>query len=86
MLKLQDLLSWTYADSISDCIDKMASKLRVMEQEVPVFAKYFQHYQELLKDFKEKKTIDFVAFFPSMLLLDAIVETPTIGMVNYRNI
>lgn len=86
MMKLQELLSWTYDDSISDCIDKMASQLQAMEQEDPEFAKYFQNYQKLLKDFKEKKTIDFVAFFPSMLLLDAIVETPTIGMVNYRNI
>ena len=64
----------------------MAAQWQAMEQEAPEYAEYFQNYKELLNDFKAKKKIDFVAFFPSMLLLDAIVETPTIGMVNYRNI
>ena len=86
MMKLQELLSWTYDDSIRGYIDKMASQLQAMEQDAPEYAEYFQNYKDLLNDFKEKKKIDFVAFFPSMLLLDAIVETPTIGMVNYRNI
>ena len=57
-----------------------------MEQKYPEYIGYFAKYQQLLQDLKKTKTLDFLAFFPAMLLIDAIVETQKIGMVNYREL
>lgn len=57
-----------------------------MEQKYPEYIGYFAKYQQLLQELKKTQTLDFLAFFPAMLLTDAIVETIKIGMVNYREL
>ena len=58
-------------------------KVPIMKQNNTKHYAYFNNYQQLLDEFKTEKMLDFVAFFPAMVLLDAIVETRKIGMVNY---
>ena len=74
---------WDFDENISMNIDKILSQLSIIKQNNTKHHSYLNNYQQLLDEFKTEKMLDFVAFFPAMVLLDAIVETRKIGMVNY---
>lgn len=82
--KKQESFILSYDEDVSGIIEKIFTQLQLLKQKYPKYIDYIANYQQLLSDFNENKAVDFVAFFPAMVLLDAIVETPKIGMVNYR--
>lgn len=86
IMKRLKALPYSSDDKGSESIDGIFSQLQIMEQKYPKYIGYFAKYQQLLQELKKTQTLDFVAFFPAMLLIDAIVETIKIGMVNYREL
>ena len=86
IMKSLKALPYSIDDKGSESIDGIFSQLQIMEQKYPEYVGYFTKYQQLLQELKKIHTLGFVAFFPAMLLIDAIVETMKIGMVNYREL
>ncbi len=65
-------------------IDDVLKVLWEVRQENPDVYSHLIHYEERLNSIKEAKSFDFMAFFPTMIALDAVAETVNIGMVNYE--
>lgn len=72
---------WNYDEEIKECIHEMDHRLSQLEQSP--YYELLKPYRQLLRQFRETHVLDFPAFFPQMLRLDAIVETRNIGMVNF---
>ena len=65
-------------------IIRIDSFLKKVKDEHPDEYNFMRHYASFIDDLKNNYFVDFRAFFPVALLLDAIVETMNIGMVNYE--
>lgn len=65
-------------------IEDVLKVLEEVRQEKPDVYSHLIHYEEMLDSIKKAKKFDFMSFFPTMLALDAVVETVNIGMVNYE--
>lgn len=65
-------------------INEALEAIKEVRQEKPEVYSQLIRYEEMLNSIKAANSFDFMSFFPTMLALDAIVETVNIGMVNYE--
>lgn len=65
-------------------IENIFEYLNRMKDEHPEEYGLLHHYENLIAELREYKPVNFGDFFSVTLLLDAIVETINIGMVNYE--
>ena len=65
-------------------INEALEAIKEVRRKKPEVYSQLIRYEEMLNSIKAANSFDFMSFFPTMLALDAIVETVNIGMVNYE--
>lgn len=73
-----------FDDETRGCIEYVFEYLNRMKDEHPEEYGLLHHYENLIAELREYKSVNFRDFFSVTLLLDAILETINIGMVNYE--
>ena len=71
-------------DKTQSMIETTCSFLNRVKDEHPDEYRLLNHYESFIEKLKGNEPVDFREFLPVALLLDAIVETINIGMVNYE--
>lgn len=71
-------------DETKSRIEYTYEYLNRVKDEHPDEYRLLNHYESFIEKLKGNKPVDFREFLPVALLLDAIVETINIGMVNYE--
>ena len=71
-------------DNIKKSISKVKESINTIHDEYPEVYSHIVNYEDMLDSMLNKKEVDFMSIFPTMLAIDAIAETANIGMVNYE--
>ncbi len=71
-------------NAIKQSITEVKDVIKNVQKKAPEIYSNITKYEDMLDSMSASTVIDFMSIFPTMLAIDAIVETVNIGMVNYE--
>lgn len=71
-------------NSIKQLIEEVQEAIKDVRNTNPEVYTHLALYENILNSMYNSSEVDFMSVFPTMLAIDAIVETVNIGMVNYE--
>lgn len=69
---------------IKQSITEVKDVIKNVQEKAPEIYSHITNYENMLDSMLNSTEVDFRSIFPTMLTIDAIVETVNIGMVNYE--
>ena len=71
-------------NAIKQSITEVKDVIKNVQEKAPEIYSHITNYENMLDSMLNSTEVDFRSIFPTMLAIDAIVETVNIGMVNYE--